>query len=312
GTFEVRLKDNLPGYLRPQGGAESERLFRVRAKEVIVCVGPWTERFGDHVIDGPNRKLKPSKGVHLILPWEKLPIERCLVMYAGDGRIIFAIPRKDLGQGAEKVIIGTTDSAAAHEDLENLHAHRSDVAYLFKVLQAYFPERKLSPRDVVMTYAGVRPLLDSGEHSEAKTSREHEVWKNSAGVVFMAGGKYTTFRKISQEIADFAFPNSKTDEPESKAVLSEPADYEKRLSGKPVWGRFTEEWIKWKITHHCACTLEDVVFRRVPLWMEGKSLSNDLLEEVALICASEFGWSNDERLFQLGSAKEALGKNLVF
>jgi glycerol-3-phosphate dehydrogenase len=284
GFYEAVLEDE-----RDRGSA------RIRAREVIVCVGPWTEAFGARVPSGPGKKLKPSKGVHLIFPWKRLPIERCLVMYAGDGRIIFAIPRKDLGTGAELVIVGTTDSAE-HGNLDHIHANRADVDYLLRVLGEYFPEARLGPDDIAMTYAGVRPLLDTGEESEAKTSREHEIWRNESGVVFMAGGKYTTFRKISQEIADFAFPatraNGRALNRESKALLSSPEDYESRMAGKPLWGRFTDEWLRWKIAHHAPCTLEDIVFRRFPLWMAGRELTDELLDKVARVAAPSFGWDD--------------------
>lgn len=306
--FEVRLKDTLPTVqTRPDA---APLLFGVKAKEVIVCVGPWTERFGAHVIEGPARKLKPSKGVHLIVPWERFPIERCLVMYAPDGRIIFAIPRKDLGTGAEMVIIGTTDSPAAHENLDTIHAHRGDVDYLLKVLEEYFPEARLSYDDIVMTYAGVRPLLDTGEQSEAKTSREHEIWRNKAGIVFMAGGKYTTFRKISQELADFAFPRTQTSrfEVESKTQLSTPEDYAKRLGGRPVWGRYTDEWIRWKIEHSMACTLEDIVFRRLPLWMAGKAINDQLLDQIVEIAKPIFKWDDAAIVREKAQVREALAR----
>lgn len=280
GLYSVTLQDRLAPGACP---------FVAKAREVIVCVGPWTEKFGSQVVDGPERKLKPSKGVHLIVPWHRFPVERCLVMNHPDGRIMFAIPRKDLGPNAEVVIIGTTDSAE-RGDLDSVHAIKADIDYLMKVVNEYFPEAKLTEKDVISTYAGVRPLLDSGEQSEAKTSREHEIWRNKAGVVFMAGGKYTTFRKISQEIADFSFKGSRTNDRESKALLSDPADYQKRLSGKPIWGRFTEEWVRWKIQHHAPAALDDIVFRRMPLWMAGRNAVEQNLDKIIEIAQPHFKW----------------------
>ena len=268
GYYEVDLFDSL-----------AQETFKVFSKEVFVCVGPWTEAFGEHSVVGKSqRKLKPSKGVHLIFPFEKLPVERCLVMYAPDGRIVFAIPRKDLGTGAELVIVGTTDSPYPKDKIDFIETNEDDVEYLLKVLNEYFPEKKLSINDIASTYAGVRPLLDSGEQSEAKTSREHEIWRNDAGVVFMAGGKYTTFRKISEEIADFTFGKSKVHKEESKKLLSSPEEYNDRLKGTPIWGKFTDHWIEWKIKHHCACTVEDVIERRLPVWMAGKHAAQEKKE----------------------------------
>ncbi|MBI3558524.1 MAG: glycerol-3-phosphate dehydrogenase/oxidase [Deltaproteobacteria bacterium] len=295
--YDVTLTETL--------GQTGEHPFAVKAREVIVCVGPWTEQFGARVARGSARKLKPSKGVHMIVPWARFPIERCLVMNHSDGRIIFAIPRKDLGPGAEVVIIGTTDSSE-HGDLDAIYANRKDIDYLLHVIEEYFPESKLGVSDIVMTYAGVRPLLDSGEQSEAKTSREHEIWRNEAGVVFMAGGKYTTFRKISQEIADFAFPQSRTHERESKSVLSEPQDYAKRLEGVPFWGQYTEGWVRWKLEHHAPCTLEDVVFRRMPLWMGGRAAFDQHLNRIAELARPHFGWSDADITLEKAQARTAL------
>ena len=200
GLYQIDLVDELS-----PGVATSP--LKVFAKEVIVCVGPWTERVGSLIEGGAKKKLKPSKGVHLVVPWKRFPVDSVLVMYAPDGRIIFIIPRKDLGSDAEMVIIGTTDSPELG-DPSDVSTSESDVDYLLQVLAEYFPEVGLTRNDIVNTYAGVRPLIDDGAETEAKTSREHEIWRNDQGVVFVAGGKYTTFRPMSQEIVDFSHPQS--------------------------------------------------------------------------------------------------------
>ncbi len=299
GLFEAALCDRLPLAGEPAGSP------KVRAREVISCVGPWTELFGDRVPAGAGRKLKPSKGVHLILPWKRLPIQKCIVMYARDGRIVFAIPRKDLGPGAEKIIVGTTDSPSTGDPGE-ARAANGDLDYLLSVLTKYFPKAALSRDDVIMTYAGVRPLLDEGVAAEAKTSREHQIWRNPAGIVFMAGGKYTTFRNISVELADFAFPRTRASGRVSKEPLSTPAEYAARLTGTPLWGRYTDGWLRWKIRHHCPCTLEDLVWRRIPLWMEGAALPPAVLDSVMAIAQEEFHLTGA----QLAEQREALDRSI--
>lgn len=303
GLYSVSCLDTLD-----KNGAS----FVAKAGEVIVCVGPWTEAFGSkHVARASERKLRPSKGVHLIVPWSKFPIERCLVMSHSDGRIIFAIPRKDLGRGAEHVIIGTTDSPE-RGDLDNVHASKADVDYLLRVMGEYFPEASLKHSDIVMTYAGVRPLLDSGAESEATTSREHEIWRNEAGIVFMAGGKYTTFRKISQEIADFAFPRIRASkfEAKSKELLSEPFDYQKRFEGRKLWGRYTDEWVRWKLEHHAPCTLEDLAFRRLPIWMAGHAVVEEALDLLIEIARPHFDWSEEDVARERAATLAALDRNM--
>ncbi len=285
GLYSIQVSDNR--------SKNSGDIFNVTAREVIVCVGPWTEKFGKFVPEGAGRKLKPSRGTHIIVDYQKLPIKECLVMYSGDGRIVFAIPRLDLGAGAEKVIIGTTD---AHEDRDpaNVHATKEDVTYILKVLAGYFPKLNITAADILTSYAGVRPLIDEGSHQvEAKTSREHEIWRNPAGIVFMAGGKYTTFRRISQEIADFAFPNSMAKESD-KNPLSDPQEYAARFTGEKLWGRYTEGFLRWKIRHQSPCTLTDIVYRRLPLWMQGSSMPKTVIDRVSVIAQEELGLTSDE------------------
>lgn len=297
GVYDVALKNNLS-----DAGHES---LSVRAKEVIVCVGPWTQRFGANIEGGSARQLKPSKGVHLIIPWNRFPVEQCLVMNAPDKRIMFAIPRKDMGPGAELTIIGTTDSPYT-DDPQNVRTESQDAQYLLKIVNEYFPTLQLTEKDIVMSYAGVRPLIDEGEASEAKTSREHEIWRNEKGVVFMAGGKYTTFRRISQEIANFAFPKSPRSNAESLSVLSSPQDYNDRLKGTKLWGKYTDDWIRWKLHYHCPCTLEDVVFRRLPLWMGGRSLTDEVLLRVGELAAEYFAWDKVRMLKEIEIVKNKL------
>lgn len=299
GTYTVTLKDSV---------ATGEP-FKVKADEVIVCAGPWTEIAGAEVEGGAVKKLKPSKGVHLIVPFEKFPIEHCFVMGIEDGRIMFGIPRKDFGEGAEVTIIGTTDSPeVADPSLAKTVA--SDVDYLLKVVEHYFPDRRITPNDIIQTYAGVRPLIDSGESSEATTSREHEIWRNTNGVVFMAGGKYTTFRRISEEIADFAFPKSKGNAKASKQPISTPADYQKRLLGTKIWGQYTDEWVRWKCAHQAPLTLADIVFRRMPLWMAGTKITPQALEKIAAIAGDYFNWSKDKISEELNSCNQLLKAGL--
>lgn len=282
--FSVQLQDQLD---------MGSRTFHVKAKEVFVGVGPWTEVFGNALAGGAGRRLKPSKGVHVIFSKNRLPVEEALVMFAPDGRIVFAIPRKDFGNQTDVVIVGTTETAY-HQDLNQITADAQDVRYLLEVLKIYFGSQGLSSEDVLMTYAGVRPLLDSGESSEVKTSREHEIWRNPAGIVFMAGGKYTTFRKISVEIAEYIFPELKKKRKLSYIPLSSVGEYEERFGKSPgLWGRFTEDWVRWKIDYHMPCSLMDIIFRRMPLWMEGKNLSEELLLRIARIAQPHFEWTEE-------------------
>ncbi len=284
--------------------------FEIQAGNVISCVGPWTEKISLQIVGGSGKKLKPSKGVHIVLPWSRLPLKHCLVMQSQDGRIIFAMPRLDLGEGAEVLIVGTTDSKE-EGDPAQICANKSDVDYLLAELNEYFPKANLTKNDLCTTFAGVRPLIDDG-HSEAKTSREHEIWRNEEGVVFMAGGKYTTFRNIAEEIVDFAFPDSKL-QISNHTQLSTPEDYKSRFGDRRIWGRFTEDWVKWKLQYHCPLTLDDVVFRRMPMWLHGmRILEERSFEVVSKITADYFQWDSKRIEKETKNIEQKLKNNFNF
>lgn len=194
GGFQVRDHE--------AGGKE----FSVRARQTVICAGPWTDSLGQRMDGAWKSALQPSKGVHLVFDAKRLPVPGALVMtHPSDGRISFVMPRMDLGAGV--TIVGTTDGPTPAEP-EKASVDPSDTEYLLQLLQAYFPEAGLTQADIISSYVGVRPLLDPrrGAAQEgqglAKVSREHEIWTGPGGAVFVAGGKYTTHRKMAEEIVD--------------------------------------------------------------------------------------------------------------
>ncbi|MCM0606897.1 MAG: glycerol-3-phosphate dehydrogenase/oxidase [Xanthomonadaceae bacterium] len=185
----------------------------IRAKQVIVCAGPWTDEVGGLL--GPQGKwkpvLKPSLGIHLVFDWTRIPVPGAMVMAnPSDGRISFVMPRRDLGAGV--TIVGTTDSPAP-SDIGTDSAPGSDVHYLMNLLKQFFPSLHLSISDILSHYVGVRPLVNphqgEGGNSLQKISREHHIDVGPGGVVWVAGGKYTTHRTMAEEIMNFAAPHTK-------------------------------------------------------------------------------------------------------
>jgi glycerol-3-phosphate dehydrogenase len=177
----------------------------LRAKQVIVCAGPYTDEIGIKLSSDWKPWLNPSKGVHLIFDLKRLPIPGAVVMaHPHDGRISFVIPRTDYGAGV--VIVGTTDGATP-ADPDKATIDPSDVAYLMTLLTRYFPNLKLTTRDILSAYVGVRPLMAApaaGEPSASlqKVSREHYIGTGPGATVLVAGGKYTTHRRMAGEIVD--------------------------------------------------------------------------------------------------------------
>ncbi|MGD8863934.1 MAG: glycerol-3-phosphate dehydrogenase/oxidase, partial [Myxococcales bacterium] len=181
GTKEIHARDLV-----------GRRELTVRGRVVICAAGPWTDRVLQ--IKNPNwRWLEPTKGVHLVLPRERLPIDSALVMqHPDDARVVFALPF------CERTVIGTTDTRYAGDPLR-VRTTANDVAYLLGVAAHYFPEARMSEDDVIANWAGVRPLLRSDADDPGAASREHRLKVRDDGVVVIAGGKLTTYRRMADE-----------------------------------------------------------------------------------------------------------------
>lgn len=177
------------------GGAERE----VRATVVINATGPWTDRTlamgADH-----RPMLRPTKGTHIVVPHDKLPVNHAIVcIHPVDGRVLFAIP------WGPQTYVGTTDTDYTGDPAE-VYATADDVTYLIDAAHRYFAAHRIERDDILSTWAGLRPLLGGGTEgkSASAVSREHTIETNPAGVVTVAGGKLTTYRKMSGEVVDHA------------------------------------------------------------------------------------------------------------
>jgi len=173
----------------------------VHTKCVVAAAGPWTEqvmrRLG-HESQGPH--LRPTKGIHVVLPHAVLPISHAVVMAAPrDGRMMFAIPWK----GA--TILGTTDTDW-NGNPDEVFADSADVDYLLEAARYHFPSVHIDATDVIGTWAGLRPLIREEGVAESKMSREEEVTVDPSGIVAIAGGKLTTFRLMAIETVNAAKP----------------------------------------------------------------------------------------------------------
>lgn len=192
--------------------------IQIRTKQIISCTGPWTDIFGSQIENNWKKRLRPTKGIHLIFPRKKLPLHQAVVMGAEkSSRIIFGIPRGDY------VIVGTTDTDY-QSDPGTVHSEKVDVDYLLQVLKSYFPNSNVTVNDIMSSYSGVRPLVKDDSDTPGKTSREHLIFKDAMGILHVTGGKYTTYRKMAEDAVKlllndlpyekrFEFNNSKTLEP---------------------------------------------------------------------------------------------------
>ena len=180
----VRCKD-LPG----------EDSFDVEGLCVVNAAGPWVDqlRHTDHSLYG--KRLFLSKGVHIVVPRERLPIRQAAYFDAPDGRMIFAIPRH------RTTYIGTTDTPY-EGDPDRISVLREDVEYLLDAANNMFPKAELNVHDVESSWAGLRPLIYEEGKSASEMSRKDELFCSPTGLISIAGGKLTGFRKMGEKVVN--------------------------------------------------------------------------------------------------------------
>lgn len=174
----------------------------VRAHVVINATGPWTDETIASSRETVRKLLRPTKGIHIVVNADVLPVNNAVVCFhPNDGRVLFAIP------WGEQTYIGTTDTDFEGDPAE-IHASNEDVHYLVDAANFYFPKVNLKVEHVIATWAGLRPLMspvtETNEVDESSVSREHQILVGKDGLITIAGGKLTTYRKMSEEVVDTA------------------------------------------------------------------------------------------------------------
>ncbi|HEU4963453.1 MAG TPA: glycerol-3-phosphate dehydrogenase/oxidase [Bacilli bacterium] len=175
----------------------SGREHRLRAQVVINATGPWVDTVRRKDGDLRGKRLHVTKGVHLTVSRDRLPIEHALYLGAEDGRMIFLIPREAV------TYIGTTDTDY-EGDLQKPLCTATDTAYLLRAVNRQFPGAHLTPDDVQSAWAGVRPLVHEPGKGPSELSRKEEIMRSRSGLYSIAGGKLTGFRKMAEKIVNLA------------------------------------------------------------------------------------------------------------
>lgn len=315
----------------------TQKKFKIRAKHVISCVGPWTDDLGEKLFHKWSHILRPTKGIHLTLQKSRLPLSSAVVMAAEKSdRIVFGIPRHEM------VVIGTTDTD--YKDLpDGVVATADDVKYLLDVTHQYFPGAQITEKDIVATYAGVRPLVKDQSSSEGKTSREHTIIDDERGVTLVAGGKYTTYRLMSEQVVahslkSFSFDErvkfAKNDTTKALNKFTDVNSFHQSLAMPSIWARETgrpeaeilklaerygmetaeilhsypTHYTYWQleaaqaIDHTLCLNLVDFYARRVPLFLADPQHGTPQLESICQVFREKLSWSDSETQKQ----KEAL------
>ncbi len=176
---------------------ETGEELEIRADNVVNATGVWADRLrpGELHDEAEVPVIRPSRGTHIIVPRSTLPVVAGAIAPAGGGRTIFVLPW--LGQ----TLIGTTDNDY-EGDLERVRPSQEDVGYLLDAVNAFFA-KSLTPDDIAGAYAGVRPLISTGDpRKSVDISRKAELYETSSGMITITGGKLTTWRRMAKMTVD--------------------------------------------------------------------------------------------------------------
>lgn len=176
------------------------------AKKVVNACGPWVDDLRE--IDGSKKgkTLHLTKGVHLVFSKRDFPLKQAIYFDTPDGRMVFAIPRND------KTYVGTTDTRF-HGNLKNPQVTVKDRDYLLGAIHYMFPTVDLTEEHVESSWAGVRPLIaEEGKDNPDEISRKDEIFISDSGLISMAGGKLTGYRKMAEQAVNTVTKQLKQEE----------------------------------------------------------------------------------------------------
>ncbi|WP_341320599.1 FAD-dependent oxidoreductase [Solibacillus sp. FSL H8-0523] len=182
--MEVTVEDQLTG-----------EVYVVMAKKVVNATGPWVDDV--RKLNGAlgDKHLILSKGVHLVFDAADFPLKQAIYFDTEDGRMIFAIPRDG------KTYVGTTDTFY-EGDPKDITITAKDRTYLLDAIRFMFPSLHLTEAHIESGWAGVRPLIHEQGKEPSEISRKDEIWRTDDGLITIAGGKLTGYRKMAEKIID--------------------------------------------------------------------------------------------------------------
>jgi glycerol-3-phosphate dehydrogenase len=285
---------------------ESGKKLRIRARAVINATGVFVNRILK--MDDPLAKdvVKPSQGIHLVLgPGFMNGSDALMIPRTSDGRVLFVVPWHG------KLIVGTTDVEKHHAELEP-QAEDSEIDYILETAGRYLdcpPGRQ----DILSIFTGLRPLAASaGEgHPTKEISRGHKIWVSGSGLVTITGGKWTTYRKMAEDVVNRATRGwdhsarslTRHLKIHGYEIHTDPAVpfawYGSDREARELAGSISENipviraQVVWAVRHEMARTVEDFLSRRTRILQLDAGESIRMAPEVARLMARELGRGED-------------------
>lgn len=289
----------------------------VRGRIVVNAGGPWVDSIRALEAPGEKPRLSLTKGIHIVLPHTRLPLSRTVLMSAKDKRPIFAVPRGDV------TYLGTTDTFfPTSKYWPEIEAE--DVDYLLDACSRSFGIEKLAHHDVVSSWSGIRPLVSQVGKSPSEISRRNEVWTGPGGVLSIAGGKLTAYRRMVERVTDTIFerlgqsatPTDSHDRPLIGGDLEPPVIDEAAKSGNQTPDRLVDLYgdeapdvkadggdvpaeVRQAVRREGALRLEDYWVRRSARAFFDLDAGLSTLEPASREMARLLDWSEEKRLAEV-------------
>lgn len=317
GSVEGVIVEDKSGTMKPSH-------IKLRGKVVINATGPWSDALRQGINGFP--KLRRLRGSHLVFSREDLPLNAAVTMlHPRDNRALFAIPWEN------RILIGTTD--LDHDRYEDETCITSaEVDYLLEAVQHTFPDYPVSESDIISTFSGLRPVINTNAPTPSQESRAHQIWQEK-GLVTVAGGKLTIFRIMAADVLNFCaqkLPGNPSfdhrtpcfvhPKPENRRDLSNPdwlmmagrlgADvnqFFKESNPKdlqpidPIPQLWAE--LAWAAKHEAVVHLDDLLLRRVRLGIlfpkGGMAMINEIRERIQTpLSWSDQTWAAEVHRYQ--------------
>ncbi len=311
---------------------ETGKEHEINARVVINATGV----FVDNILkmDDPEARdiVKPSQGVHIVLDKDFLPGESAIMVpKTEDGRVLFVVPWNN------KAIVGTTDTPVENPSLEP-RALEDEVEFILEHAAKYL-NKDPKPEDVLSVFAGLRPLVSTGDgKSTAQISRSHSLLVSVSGLVTITGGKWTTYRKMGEDAVDKAALIAGLDERPTKTKdlrihgwlkNVDPSDpmffygsdtvaIRKIISREPELGEqmhdalpIIKAQVVWAAQNEMARTVEDFLSRRTRALLLDARASKEMAPEVAKIMAKELDKDDQWAMDQVASYRKLADEYLL-
>ncbi len=271
-----------------------DREIKVFSRCVVNATGPWGQQFAQSSIP-----LRLTKGIHLVIDRSRLPVPDAVVMAEGR-RILFAIP------WGERVILGTTDTDYAGSP-DEVFADPGDIDYVLRVVNEAFPRASLDEKDIISTWAGLRPLIANSHGEPSDVTRSHVIRISEPGWYNVAGGKLTTYRLMAEQTVNRIerfLGRRRTPCNTATVPLLEPQEVEGFSAILPP------QVSPGVVEHYClrewAIHLDDVMIRRTG-WHYYRHEAGAVADQVAAWMAELLGWSEDRRVAEIERYRRRAG-----